>query len=287
MEIKKSKYLYVDTRGQRQQRQNRTTPEAHSVNNQLRDSADSFEALLARRRQSRTDSLSDSLYLTQMQAQKSALMDEYASTLARLSHDFSRQLGSNSLHLSEIIDHAETPDRLNTLLANLDAATRLSTEQFIQSHHVQIHSLNLKGREIKDFPSTLQSWLEQQHIPPAYSDNTLKTHTANNNDAERYQQISGQYQNYLQQLKADHTQAANALLMAAQKSSNGAELSLAGIVAALDTPAAERAPALNAWLDEQQQLVEQFSHSRERQQQQLSLADWARQQGLSHPWLHT
>lgn len=295
MEIKKLNNLFVDSSGERQQRNAQPAPELSSSNNQLRDTADSFEALLARNRMPAASDVTQSLYLTQMQAQKSALLDEYASTLARLSHDFSRQMGSTGLHLSELIDHAEDPASLARLLFPLAEPAQLKAQHFIQTHQVQIHSLKLKNSEIHNFPASLNRWMEQQKIVP--SNTTMASLKAPTNletgdDNSRYQQISNLYQDYVEQLKSDSTEAANALLMEAQRSLPSGELSLAQLVSQLEQTGTvvgtdyQPSPLQQQWLDAQQVLIEQFRQTKARQRNVASLSDWARQNGYRHPWLH-
>jgi|GEM_PF-2834859 len=294
MEIKRLNNLFVDSSGERQQRNAQPAPELPSSNNQLRDTADSFEALLARNRMPAASNVTQSLYLTQMQAQKSALLDEYASTLARLSHDFSRQMGNTGLHLSELIDHAEDPASLARLLFPLAESSQLKAQHFIQTHQVQIHSLKLKNSEIKSFPTSLTSWLAQQKISPANTTMaSMETPTILNtgDDGSRYQQISRLYQDYTEQLKSDYTEAANALLMEAQRSLPSVDISLAQLIGQLEQPAAAigtdyQPGPLQQWLDDQQTLVEQFRQARDRQRNITNMSDWARQNGHRHPWLH-
>ncbi len=295
MEIKKSNNLFVDSSGERQQRNTQPTPEHASFSNQLRDTADSFEALLARNRMPVASDVTQSLYLTQMQAQKSALLDEYASTLARLSHDFSRQMDNTGLHLSELIDHAEDPTSLSRLLSPLAEPSRLKAQQFIQTHQVQIHSLKLKNSEIQSFPTSLNNWLIQQNITPSSTTMASVPTPASlpsGDDGSRYQQISNLYQRYVEQLKSDYTDAENALLMEAQRSLPSGDVSLAQLIGQLEQPRAAigtdtyQPSPQQLWLNEQQTLVEQFRQSKDRQRNVASLSDWARQNGHSHPWLH-
>lgn len=294
MEIKKLNNLFVDSSGERHQRNAQPTPELSSSNNQLRDTADSFEALLARNRMPAASDVTQSLYLTQMQAQKSALLDEYASTLARLSHDFSRQMGNTGLHLSELIDHAEDPANLARLLFPLSEPAQLKAQHFIQTHQVQIHSLKLKNSEIQSFPTHLNDWLTQQKISPAsatMASLTTPTSLTTSDDSSRYQQISNLYQGYVEQLKSDYTNAANALLMEAQRSLPAGDINLAQLIGQLEQPHTanstdDTTSPLKQWLDEQQTLVEQFRQTKDHQRNVASLPDWARQNGHRHPWLH-
>lgn len=291
MEIKKLSTLFVDSSGERQPRHNPRTSRQNGFGNQLRDTADSFEALLSQTRLAATSDVNQRLYMAQMQAQKSALLDEYASTLARLSHDFGRQLGDSGVHLSELIEHAEDPVTLNHLLTPLDSSARLQAEQFIQSHQVQIHSLKLKKNEIQSFPGSLEGWMAQQQIqasPATETSTPTAGHLGGSDDARRYQQISADYQQYVSGLRQQYSDAANNLLLEAQRSMPAVNISLAELMHQIDQPADARSNSepLQQWLDSQQPLVEQLTASRQQQQQLPSLADWARQQGISHPWLH-
>ncbi|MCV6589615.1 MAG: hypothetical protein OIF57_11360 [Marinobacterium sp.] len=293
MEIKKLQNLLIESSGERQQHAHPPVPKEASFGNRLRDTADSFEALLSRTSIPASSDVTQSLYMAQMQAQKNALLDEYASTLGRLSHDFSRQLGTTGLHLSEIIEHAETPGSLTQLLAPLTATSRQQAEQFIQTHQVQIHSLKLKNREIQNFPPTLSAWLNQQHLLPTTGPASTAATPQPQDDASRYQQISQQYQQHLTGLKAAYNDAANALLLEAQRSLPVDNISLAELVRALEQPQSATGTdnfitsPLQQWLREQQPLAEQFLQQRQASNNIPSMADWARQNGMTHPWLHS
>lgn len=295
MEIKKVNTLFVDSSSERQPRHSPPVPEQGNFRNQLRDTADSFEALLSKTRLSATSDVNRRLYMAQMQAQKSVLLDEYASTLARLSHDFSRQLGDSGVHLSEVIDSAENTAALSQLLSPLSPEARQRAEQFIQNHQVQIHSLKLKNSEIQNFPGTLERWMEQQRISTTPVNAVVTANPAHvSDDASRYQQISEGYQQHIDQIRRQYSSAANALLMEAQRSMPAVNISLAELMQQIDQPAATAtgtdplpASPLQQWLSTQQPLVDELQQSRDRQQKLPSMADWARQQGISHPWLHS
>ena len=300
MEVNKYRHLFVDSSGDRQQRQSQSAPERGGFRNKLHDQVDSFEAFLANRRIAAANIGDTRVYADQMQAQKKALLDEYATTLARLSHDFSRQLGDSGLHLNTLIDNSSDSNALSQLLLPLDPASRQQADQFILEHQVQMNSLRLKNEEIQNFPRTLESWLIQQHIT-LDNGNTLQSQPAANtavhslpqDDSSRYQQISERYRQYVNQIKTEDVQAHNDLLMEAQRSLTLDDVTLAELVERLEQPDKQqtvtdnRLTQLDRWLAAQPTLVERVIHSRRRSHEIPDMAAWARQNGLKHPWLHS